>query len=366
MANIRFSEPSVIKIFSNNNYSYSEFSTLMIMSALGDETLVNRKTASDKIRKVMFEAYGLPDGADRKTVTRAIRRCPAIMFEIIEEIVPNMLISGWSENPFFNEFVEIRNMANGQKNEFYVEDETILTVSEFSGNHHDIMRQRLGEGSHYSVKTSWFVAKIYTEYEHFMNGDIDWVKFTAKITEAFNKKINEVLYSSVMAAGDKVLPTSQFVKTGKLEAAMKGTFLTLIEDVQAATGDEVVIMGTKSALSRLSNMSDVNWISNGMKEELYTTGRLGLFEGTKLAEIPQVFAANDTTKKLVDNNKLLIMPMSADGTKFIKLVMEDDAKVSESTDKNKNMDMTNEYEYAQRMGVSTVIGKKFGTWNIAA
>lgn len=367
MANqLTFSEPNVIKVFSGSGYDYCEFSTLMLMAARGDESLVKRNTASDKIRKVMREAYGIPDGADRKAIHKAIRRCPAIMYEIVEEIVPNMLISGWGNNPFFNEYVEIRNLANGTKNDFQVEDETILTVSEFSGNHHDIMRQRLGEGKHFSVKTSWYSVKIYAEYEQFLNGDIDWVKFTTKVAEAFNKKINDVLYSSVMAAGDKVLPTSQFVKTGALSAATKDDFLTLIEDVQAATGNEVVIMGTKSALSKLRNMADVNWISKEMKDELYNTGRLGLFEGTKLAEIPQVFAPNDTTKKLVDNSKLLIMPMSTEGTKFIKLVMEGDAQVSESTDKDKNIDMTITYEYAQRMGIATVIGKKFGTWNITA
>lgn len=364
MAKIIFSEPNLTQVFSK--YDYGEFSTLMYMAAMEDESLVDKKSANDKIRKVMWEAYGLPEGSSRKAVHNAIRRCPAIMYEIVEEFVPNMLISGWGANPFFNEYVEIRNMANNQKNDFYVEDETILTVSEFSGNHHDIMRQKLGEGKHFSVKTSWYVVKIYAEYEQFMNGDIDWVKFTAKVVEAFNKKINDLLYASVMAAGDKVLPTNQFVKTGALSAATKDDFLTLIEDVQAATGNEVVIMGTKSALSKLKNMADVSWISDGMKDELYNTGRLGLFEGTKLAEIPQVFAPNDTTKKLVDNSKLLIIPMSTEGTKFVKLVMEGDAAVSESTDKDKNIDMTIPYEYAQRMGIATVIGKKFGTWNITA
>lgn len=364
MSKILFSEPNVNTLFSK--YNYSEFSTLMLMAGRGDESVVGRKTASDKIRSVMFEAYNLPKNADRKQVRNAIRRCPAIMFEIIEEVVPNMLISGWGSNPFFNEFVEIRNMANGQKNDFYVEDDTILTVSEFAGNHHDIFRQRLGEGSHFSVKTSWYVVKIYAEYEQFMNGDIDWTAFVNKVVEAFNAKINTVLYPAVMAAGNQVLPTSQFTQTGALGEATKDKFLTLIEDVQAATGDEVVIMGTKSALAQLRKMSDVDWISTGMKEELYNTGRLGLFEGTKLAEIPQVFAPNDTSKKLVDNTKLLIMPMSTDGTKFIKLVMEDDAQVSENTDRDTNMDMTITYEYAQRMGVATVIGKKFGTWTITA
>ena len=86
--------------------------------------------------------------------------------------------------------------------------------------------------------------------------------------------------------------------------------ITLIEDVQAATGNEVVIMGTKSALSKLNAITNVDWISNSMKEERHTTGRVGIWEGTRLVEIPQAFAPNDTSKKLVDNTKLLIMPVA--------------------------------------------------------
>ena len=55
-------------------------------------------------------------------------------------------------------------MADGDTNEFYVPDEVILTVSELSGNHHDIIRQRLAEGQTFSVRTSWYGIKIYAEY----------------------------------------------------------------------------------------------------------------------------------------------------------------------------------------------------------
>lgn len=75
-------------------------------------------------------------------------------------------------------------------------------------------------------------------------------------------------------------------------------------------------------------------------------------------EIPQAFAPNDTKKKLVDNNKLLVMPVG--DNKFIKMYEEGDAQMSESTDGNTNLDKTIEYEYQQKMGVATVINKKFG------
>lgn len=197
-----------------------------------------------------------------------------------------------------------------------------------------------------------------------MAGRVDWAGFVQKIYEAYDKMVNDMVYASVMAAGEKVLPSSQFCKTGALTSATKEEFMTLVEDVQAATGDEVVVMGTKSALSKLSALEDINWVSNNMKEERHTTGRLGIFEGIRLVEIPQRFATNDTTVKLVDNTKLLIMPVA--DNRFIKIYNEGDAQVKEISDGNTNMDKTIEYEYQIKMGISTIIGKRFGMWNITA
>lgn len=196
-----------------------------------------------------------------------------------------------------------------------------------------------------------------------MMGRVDWAGFVQKIYEAFDKYINDMVYQAVMAAGDKVLPTNQFAKTGALGSATKDEFITLVEDVQAANGCEVVVMGTKSALAKLSAMEDINWVSNGMKEERHTTGRLGMFEGIRLVEIPQRFATNDTTVKLVDNTKLLVMPVA--DNKFIKIYNEGDAQIKEISDGNTNMDKTIEYEYQLKMGVATLINRKFGTWVIA-
>lgn len=193
-----------------------------------------------------------------------------------------------------------------------------------------------------------------------MAGRIDWAAFVQKIYEAFDKKMNDMIYKAVMDAGDKVLPTSQFTKTGSL---VKDTMIELVEDVQTANGCEAVIMGTKTALAKLSALTDTQWISNNMKDERYTTGRLGLWEGIRLVEIPQAFAPNDTSKKLVDNNRLLVMPVA--DNRFIKVYNEGDAQIKEVSDKDVNMDMTLEYEYQMKMGVATVIGRKFGTWKIS-
>jgi hypothetical protein len=139
--------------------------------------------------------------------------------------------------------------------------------------------------------------------------------------------------------------------------------MTLVEDVQMATGEEVVIMGTRSALAKLAGMGDTDWVSNEMKQERHTTGRLGYFEGIRLVEIPQAFANGDTSKKLVDNTKLLIMPTG--DNKFIKLYDEGDAQFYEVNDAATHLDMTIDAEYQRKLGIATVINKKFGVWNIA-
>lgn len=357
---IRFTHESTNAVFAANDYT--GFKNLMFDAASGVGT-VSKEEANDKIREVFRQILGVDENCSRKELRKAIRKHKVDVFEVIEETVSNLLVSGWGENPFFNDFVETKSMAIGDTNEFYVPYECILTVSEVSGNHHNLIRQKLTEGETFHVKTGWYGIKIYAEYELFMAGKLDWAGFVQKIYEAFDKKINDMVYEAVMAVGDKIVPTAQFVKTGALDAAMYDTFITLIEDVQMATGEEVVIMGTKSALAKLNGMREIDWVSDAMRQERYTTGRLGLFEGVRLVEIPQAFANNDTSKKLVDATKLLVMPVG--DNKFIKLYDEGDAQMSEVNDKDTNRDMSIEAEYQQKMGVATIVGKKFGIWNIA-
>lgn len=340
----------------------TEFSQLMQETAAGTQQDVSNNEANDKIREVMFEILGVDADCSRKELRKAIRRHKIDVFEVLEETVENLLVSGWGNNPFFKEFVEIKSLNIGDTNEFYVPDDSILTVAEISGNHHNLFRQKMGEGSTFSVKTGWYGIKIYAEYELFMSSKVDWAMFIQKIYEAFDKKTNDMIYQSVMSSGDKVIPTAQFNKTGALTEATKDEFIELTQDVEAANGVEIVIMGTRSALSKLNSLSEVAWISDEMKNERRTTGRLALWEGIRLVEIPQSFAPNDTSKKLVDNSKLLIMPVA--DNRFIKVYNEGDAQIKEISDGTTNMDKTIEYEYQLKMGIATVIKRKFGMWTI--
>ena len=256
-----------------------------------------------------------------------------------------------------------RNLNDGDTNIFYVEDDTVLTVGKVSGNHHDLMRQRLGAGESFSVPMSWYGVKIYTEFELFAIGRIDWGKFVQKVFEAFDNHVNDMVYGSLTGLGD-VFPAakkSQFIKTGSLDAA---TLLTLCEDVQVANNRaQVVIMGTKSALNKLTAIETVDWATDEMKVKRMTTGNIGMWMGYQVVEIPQVFTAG-TTNRAISDTTLYIMPVV--DNKFIKLVNEGDPRIREIAEPDTNMDMTMEYEYQMKLGVGVQVNRLFGVYTINA
>lgn len=368
MAKLMNFDAHVREIFENDDAKFASFNKLMLDVANDNlEDGITIKEANAKITAMFKKIIGCDENSSKAEVRKAIRKNPQVLFDLIEEVVPNLLQSGWQDNPFFNEFVETRNIDIGDQNVFYTEDETILTVSKVSGNHWDLDRQRLGKGTTFSVATSWYGIAVYSEYEKLLTGLEDFATFVTKLYEAVDRFVNESIYEAFVSAASE-LPggvggAGQWVKTGDLSDVTKDAFMILIEDVQMATGMDVVIMGTKAALSKLEGMQKIDWVSDEMKQERYTTGRLGYFEGTRLVEIKQGFKLNDTTHRLVNDKQLFIMPVG--DNKFVKVVNEGQPEMRQVQDNVTNQDMTYDFRYMFKIGVGVQIGLRFGVWNIA-
>ena len=369
MLNIMNFDAQVREVFENDEQKLNAFNKLMLDTANGNfEEGITAKDANAKLVSMFKKVIGVNENSTKAEVRKAIKRNQQVLFDLIEEVVPNLLQTGWQENPFFNEYVETRNLDIGDSAVFYTEDDTILTVSKVSGNHWDIDRKRLGKGASFSVETSWYGIAVYSEYERLLTGAEDFSTFVTKLYEAVDRFVNESIYQAMISAAEK-LPggtdgSGQWVKTGDLNETTKETFMQLIEDVQMATGMDVVIMGTKTALSKLEGMQNIDWVSEDMKVQRNTTGRIGYFEGVRLVELKQGFRLNDTTNKLVDDKQLLIMPVG--NNKFIKVINEGNPEMRQVNDNTVNQDMTYDYRYMFKLGVGVQIGLMFGVWNIAA
>lgn len=125
--------------FDNDEATYANFEKLLVDSARKQVREYSAEEANAKIVEKFREALGIDKDARTPQVRRAIRNNQNLVFTIIEETVEEMIRTGWDNNPFFMEYAEIKNLALGDTNDFYVEDDSILSVSKISGNHHNIV-----------------------------------------------------------------------------------------------------------------------------------------------------------------------------------------------------------------------------------
>ena len=349
---------NVQNVFNNDVNDFMAFSSLLTETALGIQQ-VTKAEANAKIVEVFQGVLGLDKNSKPAEVRKAIRRNQALVFDIIEETVQSLLVTGWGNDPFMMKYVDQRNLALGDKNEFLAEDDSVLSVMKVAGNHHSIIRQRLAGGSVKSLETYWVAIKIYAEFERVVMGLEDWAKFITKVYEAYDRYIKNTVYDTMVGYAQAL--TGQFKKTGSMTTENLNALCDL---VSTATGMPVMIMGTRTALSNVIKLQNSTYISDAMKDEHNRTGMLGMWEGKSLVEIPQVFEKGKVGAYKIDNTLIWIMPVADE--KFIKVVNEGDTQLMTVTDKDTNMDMTYEYELQTKLGCGVMLNGVFGCYDIDA
>lgn len=332
----------------------------------GNGRKISKHEANQAIRKILMEVCELTeeDMKSKKRRSRMINKHADELFELIEQDIEFKVVTGLLADEFFDDYVEYRNIALGDDEEYWETDpEANFIVAEVSGDHHDLTMQHLSAGQPYRIHTKPYGVKVGKDIDMILLGRIDFTKLTDKIAEAYIAKIKEMTFTEFYAASAKLPNQSQFVQTGVLSASTKADFDELLEDVQMANGGaEVVIIGTKTALKALNNLTDVNWRAPSQKEDVAHMGRLGDYEGVALVEVPQRFAMNDVTNKLIPNDKLLIFARGQE--KMIKVTDRGEIQIVERGENKADLaDDFHTYEVQREFGVGTVLTQYFGQWN---
>ena len=320
--------------------------------------------ANTVIRNKIFEIAGLSENPTERQIRKAFRKTAVreAIFEILEETIDDALITGWGADPFMRRFVDFKTAVLGQKNAFYVKKDCILTISKIAPGHHDIKRQRLAGGSTRAVETANYGAKVYMEMSRFLQGVEDWATLVNEIVRAFDLHVNTMLHKAVMSAPVQLPVPTKWNLSGEATPANKARLKRLISDVQLATGSKAMIIGTEVALSALTGFGEVAWAADEAKSDLYNMGRLGVFEGTTVIQLPQAFAPNNVEEYLESDDKLLIMPEGIEP--FVKFFYEGAEEILEKTEAGENADDTRDYEFKVCMGIETITNARFGCWTI--
>lgn len=305
----------------------------------------------DTLRKALVEL----NGGSTKLDYKAIRDGKCVgLFAVIEEIINKTVIEGLPESCPLFDYVDMRNVKEGDTNVFELKDDGVFIVSDIAQGTQGLRRQRLTGGEEITVKTQLKGVKIYEELRRILAGRVDLNELIDKVSEAFQKKMRADMYTAVVGAfNGLVAPYSNGTAGSFSESALT----TIIDHVEAATGKKAAILCSKQAARKITGVKGSD--ANSAKEDLYAMGYYGHFYTTPVIVMENAHA--EGTTNFVLGNDLYIV---AGDDKFIKFVVEGDTLIVQGDPMN-NADLSQEYFMAEAWGCRAVISEQMGIYKLS-
>ncbi len=196
------------------------------------------------------------------------------------------------------------------------------------------------------------IVRVYENLGRLLAGRIDFNKFVDGVAKAFNNYIVTAAYDALAGITANTYNLSEtYVKTGSVSA---DDLLALVAHVEAATGKKAMILGTKAALRKLG--SEVTY-SAEQNSDLYNKGYIGKMAGVDVVALEQAHKPGTAEFALADDALWVI----AADDKPVKVVNSGDGLLIERSATD-NADLTQEYVYAQSIGVGVICAAKLGYW----
>lgn len=262
------------------------------------------------------------------------------LFAFVEQLLDITVNEGLKGDEFFMNFVDYRNIAEGDQNIFYTEDKDTFIVSEIGRGNQGIRRQRLGSGEQVSAKTTPKAIRVYEHLSRIMSGRVNFSTFIERVTQSVQKKHYEDIYN---------LFTSLTVNTPGMytEAVYSGVYdeqsvLNVIDHVEADNDAPATIFGTRNALRNLK----MDVVADAAKDDMYAMGYYGRFNGTPTFRIKPRYKQG-THEFIIPDDQLWVI---AGTDKFIKFVTEGQTLLKQ-VDAVDNYDLTQEYWMIEQYGL---------------
>lgn len=313
--------------------------------AMGNYTAAE---TSDSLRNAFIEMNGGSTKISPKTFYKGTP-----LYALVQELIPVIIEEGIKaeRNPLFN-LVEYRNIAEGDLAEFDIEGDANFVVASVANGIQGVRRQRIVGGDTVKVPTEMKIVRVYENLGRLLAGRIDFNKFVDGVAKAFNEYIVTAAYTALAGiTANTYNLDSTYVKSGSFDAE---ALIQLVNHVEAATGKKAVILGTKTAVRKLGSAVTYSAEQNS---DLYNKGYIGKFAGTDVIALEQAHIPGTSNFALADDALWVV----AAEDKPVKVVNEGDGLLIER-DATQNADLTQEYVYAQGMGVGVICAAKLGYW----
>lgn len=304
------------------------------------------------LREALIDANGGSTKMDFKRIRDG--KCSGL-FTIIEETLRVTTEDGIKGDEMFMNLVDYRNIGNGDENRFFIPDNSYFVVSEIAEGSQSMRRQRLNGGTEITVPLHVYGLKIYEELNRVLAGRVDFNEMIDRANASYLQKTRMEIFEVWNGLTQASLGgTTYYPAAGTYD---EDTLLDLIAHVEAATGKQAIIYGTKKALRNLK----MTELSNDAKNDLYNIGYVGKFYGTPVVSMRQIHKLG-TNDFLLDDDKIYIM---AAEDKPIKYVTAGDPTIIMG-DPTTKADFTQEFTYIDTHGVVFALSDKFGIYEMSA
>ena len=262
--------------------------------------------------------------------------------ETLDEVLPKKVIQQ------YDQFAEVKTFAQGDKPVFRRPLSQRNRAKQFVtrvglAGMYEVFKLGPAENESFEVRTSAIGGAAQIGFEEFLDGRVDFAEVTKIIMDGMDELIYKEVAAALNASINQLPPANRVAAAGFDEAAMDRLIM-----IAAAYGTPTIYCTYEFAVRMIPQEA---WrYTESMKSELWNTGRLASYKGTKVVIIEQGFEDETNTRKVIDPGYCWIIPTGADG-KPVKIAFEGGTIVQEFT----NVDQSRELQVYKKVGVTCIL-----------
>lgn len=262
----------------------------------------------------------------------------SLIEEVLDEVLPKKVIQQ------YDKFAEVKTFAQGDKPVFRRplnqrnRAKQFITRVGLAGMY-EVFKLGPAENESFEVRTSAIGGAAQIGFEEFLDGRVDFPEVTKIIMEGMDELIYKEVAAALKASINQLPPANRVAAAGFDEAAMDRLIT-----IAAAYGTPTIYCTYEFAVRMIPQEA---WrYTEDMKAELWNTGRLATYKGTKVVILEQGFEDATNSRKVIDPGYAWVIPTGADG-KPVKIAFEGGTIVDEYT----NYDRSREIQVYKKVGV---------------
>lgn len=312
----------------------------------GKVTKFSQEEGESILRNKMVEILGeLPENPAK--FRRKFNAVSGEFFELVEEVI-TVTLNRLSEDAF-GDFCNFKNFEIGQKPEIRINSAELYKVSKIATGLTTVRSQKIFNRK-VQVETFKMAVKAYEEWFDFITGRISWTETVDRVVASYHHEMANTIASSVFNAYN-IAHTNLKETTNAPDEPLK----KMIAKVKGATGKNVAVFGTPSALDKIVGATSEKDLDD--KREF---GYIKRFNGVDCIQLPQSYDVENNVF-IGAEDILLVLPV---GEKIVNAGYEGDVMIIENIDPAKRQDMLMEFEYLRMAYVSTIVASVFGAIKI--